>query len=139
MGYELGCLQEKSCGLHRQALVEDYHYFQEVQDLEAVLVGWNMVIISYLLREMGISHKTIIIISLMDGKIAETQVWLVTKYWYILLQYRSLCVFYVQLFQVSPLTMVALEADGVPLQLPHPTMPPYSLRTNVLQSSKIKF
>jgi len=45
---------------------------------------------------------------------------------------------YVQPFQISPLTMVALEADGAPLQ-PHPTIPPYSLRATSLQSSELKF
>jgi len=48
-------------------------------------------------------------------------------------------VFYVQPFSFSPSTMVASEADGAPLQPPHPTMPPYSSRANSRQSSDIKF
>jgi len=47
-------------------------------------------------------------------------------------------VFYVQPFQFSPSTMVALEADGVPLLPPHPTMPPYTVSGNSRQSSEIK-
>jgi len=44
-----------------------------------------------------------------------------------------------QPFQFSPLTMVALEADGVPLQPPHPTIPPYSLRATSMQFREFKF
>jgi len=46
---------------------------------------------------------------------------------------------YVHLFQISPPTMVTLEADGAPPQPLHPTMPPYTSRETYLHSSEPKF